>query len=753
MNKTKLSTKIIGGFGIVIVLMIGVIGVYQFSSITTTGGFKELVSEDVAVERHATVADLQLERALRATSDFVATKELKDMDEHAKAVGGIIEHLSAIQTAEQDDHPEQAKAAAGAITLVGEYRAHVDELIKAYQAIGLNHASGLQGQFRDAAHIMQQVMPEHDLDALDVVLLDMQVAAHAYLDAGDTATAEAFKAAIASYETALTASSCDPVAKKAMQEALVSYKAAADKLVANPAGDDREGLVQAVETGTEAMEKALNSVKVSGVIAMMLDIRKQEKDYLLRREAKYVQQTAEAVSKLKQAFAQAGILQEHVDAANTQLDAYQQAFTAMVAQDAVIVKAKEEMAEVAGRIDSAIKGIAQETATVEAEAAVQINSRARFLAGIAIAASGITILLAIGMAIALVRAICGPIDRAVKSMISGAEQVSAASGQVSSSSQALAEGASEQAAAIEETSASMEEMAAMTRQNSDNAGQADTLMRASLATIKEADDSMTEMGRSMNEIAEASAATSKIIKTIDEIAFQTNLLALNAAVEAARAGEAGAGFAVVAEEVRNLAMRSTEAAKNTAQLIEGTVTKVMSGKTIVDQATQAFQGVAESSAKVASLIGEIATASREQAQGFGQINQAITQMDSVTQQNSATAEESAAAAAELNGQSAAMMAIVKEMQSLVNGGGAPPAAKPAPAKVKAIAAPAPTPAAKSLAKRVTAPAPRPPAKHVLPPPAAKRPTPPPKPAPPRGTGAVNPEDVIPMDDNDSFEDF
>jgi methyl-accepting chemotaxis protein len=578
----------------------------------------------------------------------------------------------------------------------------------------------------------------------------MQVAVHAYLDAGDTATAEAFKAAIKEYETALTGSSCDPVAKKAMQEGLVPYKAAADKLVANPAGDDREALVQAVEMGTEAMEKALNSVKVSGVIAMMLDIRKQEKDYMLRHQEKYVKQTLEAVSKLKQAFAQAGILQEHVDAANTQLDAYQQAFTAMVAQDAVIAKTKEAMAEVAGRIDSAIKGIAKETATVEVESAAQINSRARFLAGIAIAASGITILLAIGMAIALVRAICGPIDRAVKSMISGAEQVSAASGQVSSSSQALAEGASEQAAAIEETSASMEEMAAMTRQNSDNAGQADTLMRASLATIKEADDSMTEMGRSMNEIAEASAATSKIIKTIDEIAFQTNLLALNAAVEAARAGEAGAGFAVVAEEVRNLAMRSTEAAKNTAQLIEGTVTKVMSGKAIVDQATQAFQGVAESSAKVASLIGEIATASREQAQGFGQINQAITQMDSVTQQNSATAEESAAAAAELNGQSAAMMAIVKEMQSLVNGGGVGPAAKPAhAAKVKAIAAPALAPAA----KRVTAPAPRPQAKHVLPPPAAKRPTPPPKPAPPRATGAVNPEDVIPMDDNDSFEDF
>jgi methyl-accepting chemotaxis protein len=749
MKKTKLSTKIIGGFGIVIVLMIGVIGVYQFSSITTTGGFQELVGEDVVVERHATLANLQLERALRATSDFVATKDLKFMEEQKKAVDMVVEHMSAIQSAEQDDHPEQAQAAGEVIALVAEYRTHVDELVKSYQTIGLNPELGLQGEFRDAAHTMQQAMPEHDLDGLDVVLLDMQVAAYAYQASGDMATGDAFKRAMADYETALTASSCDAVAKKAMQEGLVPYKAAADRLLAVPDGDDRDELVRALETGVETIEKALNSVKVSGVIAMMLDIRKQEKDYMLRHQEKYVKQTGEAVAKLKGAFAQAGILQEHVDAANTELDTYQKAFTAMVGLDASVNKITAAIAEIVGRIDTGIIGIAQGTATVQAEAASQINTRAQFLANIAIAASLITILLAIGLGFALVRAICGPIDRAVKSMIAGAEQVSGASGQVSSSSQALAEGASEQAAAIEETSASMEEMAAMTRQNSDNAGQADSLMRASLTIIKEADDSMAEMGRSMGEIAEASAATSKIIKTIDEIAFQTNLLALNAAVEAARAGEAGAGFAVVAEEVRNLAMRSTEAAKNTAELIEGTVTKVTRGKAIVDQATQAFQGVAESSSKVAGLIGEIATASREQAQGFGQINQAITQMDSVTQQNSATAEESAAAAAELNGQSAAMMAIVKEMQTLVNGGVVPPVAKstPAPApKARAIAAP--TPVAKAPAKRVTAPA-RPQAKHVLPPPAAKRPAP----ATAQRGGAVNPEDVIPMDDNDSFEDF
>ena len=198
----------------------------------------------------------------------------------------------------------------------------------------------------------------------------------------------------------------------------------------------------------------------------------------------------------------------------------------------------------------------------------------------------------IGFGLLVARSIVGVLGRVTEGLLCGSEQVASAAGQVSSASQSLAEGTSQQAASIEETSSSLEEMASMTRQNSDNAGQADSLVKEVTQKIEEANTSMGQLTNSIAEIANASQETSKIIKTIDEIAFQTNLLALNAAVEAARAGEAGAGFAVVADEVRNLALRAAEAARSTTTLIEGTVNRVQDGSTLVNTTNEAFTQVA-----------------------------------------------------------------------------------------------------------------------------------------------------------------
>ncbi len=178
------------------------------------------------------------------------------------------------------------------------------------------------------------------------------------------------------------------------------------------------------------------------------------------------------------------------------------------------------------------------------------------------------------------------------------KNITSASRQIASISQKLAKGSAEQASSIEETSGALEEMTSMTKRNAENASEANRLMEETRQVVSAADASMTQLTNSMEEIAVASAKTSKINKTIDEIAFQTNLLALNAAVEAARAGEAGAGFAVVADEVRSLSIRAAEAAKNTSGLIEETVRKVSAGKNLVTEANDAFGQVTDSSTQL-----------------------------------------------------------------------------------------------------------------------------------------------------------
>ena len=269
----------------------------------------------------------------------------------------------------------------------------------------------------------------------------------------------------------------------------------------------------------------------------------------------------------------------------------------------------------------------------------------------------------------LTRSTVRPIFRTADYLNQTAAEVTAAANQVSSASQSLAEGASEQASSLEETSSSLEEMASMTKQNADNANQAKSMMRETTEIVKKVDRQMNEMAGAITEITKTSEETGKIIKTIDEIAFQTNLLALNAAVEAARAGEAGAGFAVVADEVRNLALRAAEAARNTNSLIDNTIKAVKQGNELTQATREAFRENVTNAAKVGQLIDEIAAASDEQAQGIGQVNKAVTEMDKVTQQTAASAEESASASEELTAQAEQMKGYVGDLLAVVGGRG------------------------------------------------------------------------------------
>jgi methyl-accepting chemotaxis protein len=322
-----------------------------------------------------------------------------------------------------------------------------------------------------------------------------------------------------------------------------------------------------------------------------------------------------------------------------------------------------------------------------------------------------TLLLALLISLVIHKTVARPLQGISGTLESQCREIRLASTHTAAVSQGIADGASQQAAALEEASASLAEMSSMTRRSAESAESA----RAHTGNARKAADQgkvdMQEMNQAMADIKAASDNISRIIKTIDEIAFQTNLLALNAAVEAARAGEAGKGFAVVAEEVRSLARRSADAARETAARIEDCIARSDRGVEISNRVATSLEDIVLKAKQVDDFVQEIAQAVKEQDQGINQLTQAVGQMDHVTQKNASRAEEHSAAAQQLHAQAESLHGAIDELLLIVQGGGGPrnaAAAEQAPAR-------SPLPAAvstESSEPRLARPAPRGTLTHV-----------------------------------------
>lgn len=282
--------------------------------------------------------------------------------------------------------------------------------------------------------------------------------------------------------------------------------------------------------------------------------------------------------------------------------------------------------------------------------------------------SGIAVGLFIAISYWFAERLNRPILNSIETLQDSSSSIQEAADQVAASSQDMADGASQQASSLEETSASLEELASMTRRNSESAQQANKLSEEARDSATRGNESMRRLNVQMGELKKSNDETSKIIKAIDEIAFQTNLLALNAAVEAARAGQAGLGFAVVAEEVRRLALRTSDAAKETEAIIERSRTASNGGLGIAEEVSNFLEEIDTKSSKVNELVSEITAASLEQSQGLEQINRAMGHVDGVTQKNAAGAEQNASASSNLKAESEHLRTIVESLNTLVRGG-------------------------------------------------------------------------------------
>ncbi len=431
-----------------------------------------------------------------------------------------------------------------------------------------------------------------------------------------------------------------------------------------------ELLKYAGEGGSEGAisDKKTKMEDANRIAKWFLEVRGFEKEFAVSGDKKHRVEVESRIAKileiskdLRSRFKQQVNL-DQTDKVIASVQAYSQSFAKYASL------ADQKKAADSTMVDSA-RAVQEICDKARLEFASDMSRSTRYARMIILSVSGLALLAGIILSSLLTWAITRYLKGVIGGLLNGAEQVAGASGVISDTSRQLAEGASQQAAAIEETSSALEEMASMTKQNADNANQANRLMGETKNTITEAGDSMTQLMGSMDEISRASVETSKIVKTIDEIAFQTNLLALNAAVEAARAGEAGAGFAVVADEVRNLAIRAAEAARNTSDLIQSTVARINDGSAVVEKTSHGFSRVVDGASKMAELVGEIAAASSEQAQGIEQISKSVNEMDQVVQHNAANAEESASAAEQLNAQADQMKTFVIELEKMVGRNG------------------------------------------------------------------------------------
>jgi methyl-accepting chemotaxis protein len=439
------------------------------------------------------------------------------------------------------------------------------------------------------------------------------------------------------------------------------------------------GLRQSVNNQRETNESASQTreaVDLARKATVDFKIQVQEwKDILLRGHdaaafekhlegfSKQEAQTQEDLAKLKALLSKIGLPTTDVEAAQEVHAAlgrkYREALKSFSTTNETSTKVVDNLVKGMDRppteaLDGIVVSINQfsEQSSAGIERKAQAQARTAQIAAISGVAAGVLISVALGLFLS--RAVTQHIRTVAGRLSEGCNQVTSASTQVAAASQGLAEGASEQAASIEETSASLEEMASMTKRNAESAQAAKTLAGQARQAADTGVTDVEHMTAAMDAVKSSSEQITKIIKTIDGIAFQTNILALNAAVEAARAGEAGAGFAVVADEVRSLAQRSAQAARETADRIEDALKKIQQGVEISGKVAQGLKEITAKVREVDQIVGEIATASHEQSQGISQINTAVTQMDKVTQSNAATAEETASASEELSNQAKAL---------------------------------------------------------------------------------------------------
>ena len=653
LKRYKIKTKFMGSVGLVMLLFVIALFVSHNALNSIDEGFSGVLAGELQLVDLAKDIDILMLESRRAEKDFILRRDMKYPPLVEKNVEAMVAKSRNIETIAESLGRQEVGATAQAIAVNAEqYVGTLQEVVAAYAHKGLDHNSGQQGRFRDAAHDLEKVVEEVDVAGDQALYLEIRKQEKDYLLRGDDKYVVNNLAALAALDTAFGEADLPREQLRAVQTNMAEYRQAFAALVA----EDQQitSLVTRMRDAVHAVEPEVDKVvKLADNLATHHLEQIHTRTDSLARTVLLISVAAlvigvilaylisNAISRpLQSAVGVVDRVAEGDFGVDIEVDSRDETGMMLLAMQEMVANLKE-------KADLAIR-ISRNDLTHEARLASDRDVLGRAL-----------------------REMSDNLNQVIGDIVMVAEQIAAGAGQVADASQSLSQGAAEQAASLEQITSSMTEMASQTKTNAENAGQANTLAGQTKEVALRGNAQMQDMVTAMAEISESGQNISKIIKTIDEIAFQTNLLALNAAVEAARAGRHGKGFAVVAEEVRNLAARSAKAAKETAELIEGSVAKTNNGSEIAGRTADALEEIVTSVGKVTDLVAEIAAASNEQAEGIGQVNIGISQIDQVTQQNTANAEEGASAAEELSSQAEHLKEMMSRFQIKGQGSGRP----------------------------------------------------------------------------------
>ena len=678
LDNFKIKTKFLGNIIIVLSLCASALGMYQFALMETGEGYTDVLNEEVYISQLVQQAEIAMLEARRSEKDFMLRKDMKYPPRVEKKVTSIISLMDSVsKTAHKTGLGEIAQLASAIRDDAQQYMQVFKGIVQSYVAKGLTPKEGLQGEFREAAHVIMDRVPAFAVDDLYLQWLQMRRYEKDYMRTKSAKYRSRFFAAVNKYKDGLDKSGCAESAKELQLKALGTYTPAMKRIMQGAPADVQAALYLQARTSAGNMEKALKTVFVPRVQSLILAVRRYEKDYLLRGSEKYVKRTLAGLEKLNLAFAESSVPEKQRIEIEKCIKIYRTAFLSLVNENKHIAEQNSEMRAAVHAIepelvkirDLAKERMGQRTVSLKAEAGI-FSKTAMGIGGAALFI-GIVISLLVTNAIArplrtaestVMKMADGDLNQNVQSasrdetgvmlnamgnmiyrlrdVVTGVNEavsnIAAGSEELAATSESMSQGSSAQAASVEELSASINSVTVSIEKNVSNSQETSRIASKAASKAGESGEVVSGAVGAMKDIAEK-------ITIIEDIARQTNLLALNAAIEAARAGEHGKGFAVVAAEVRKLAERSGIAAGEISELSTNTLN-------VADKAVRMLNELVPEIGKTSDLVEEISATCEEQGESIRQIGAAVSQVEVATQSSASAAEEVSATSQELAGQ-------------------------------------------------------------------------------------------------------